>query len=110
PAAPPPRRAAPGKALRAVSPPPPPSSKRKRVSTRLFNEPSFPDLLEAWEANSLPLGAWSMGMHSLLRERFPGLLRKYGYFEADKKVHLCQYLFEKSNKRKAEGGKGGKKK
>ena len=79
-------------------------TKKKRVSTRLFNEPEFEDLLATWEVHSLPLGAWSMGMHSLLKEKFPLLLKKYNYFDTDKKVHLCQYLFEKSNKRKAEMG------
>jgi len=79
-------------------------NKKKRVSTRLFNEPEFEELLHTWEVNSLPLGAWSMGMHSLLKEKFPLLLKKYNYFDTDKKVHLCQYLFEKSNKRKAEMG------
>ena len=43
---------------------------------------------------------WSISMHELLKSRFPDILRKYGYYEAEKKVHLCQYLFEKSNKRK----------
>ena len=83
---------------------PPKKSKRKRISTRLFNEPEFEDLLKTWETNSLALGAWSMGMHALLKERFPALLHKYNYFETDKKVHLCQYLFEKSNKRKEARG------
>jgi hypothetical protein len=45
-----------------------------------------------------------MGMHALLKERFPTLLTKYNYYETDKKVHLCQYLFEKSNKRKEAAG------
>jgi len=79
-------------------------NKKKRVSTRLFNEPEFEELLSTWEENSLALGAWSMGMHALLKERFPTLLTKYNYFETDKKVHLCQYLFEKSNKRKEAAG------
>ncbi|GMI46053.1 hypothetical protein TrCOL_g13596 [Triparma columacea] len=79
-------------------------NKKKRVSTRLFNEPDFEELLSTWEENSLALGAWSMGMHALLKERFPTLLTKYNYYETDKKVHLCQYLFEKSNKRKEAAG------
>ena len=74
------------------------------MSTRLFNEIDFPALLSCWEVNSVPLGAWSMGMHALLKSKFPELLHKYNYFDTDKKVHLCQYLFEKSNKRKSEMG------
>jgi hypothetical protein len=75
-------------------------AKKKRVSTRLFNEPSFPSLLSLWQRSSPTLGSWSTTMHALLKKEYPELLGKYGYYESEKKVHLCQYLFEKSGRRK----------
>ncbi|GMH80074.1 hypothetical protein TL16_g08391 [Triparma laevis f. inornata] len=77
------------------------------INMRLLNEPEFEDMFATWKDHSLPLGAWTTGMHSLLKEKFPLLLKKYNYFDTDRRNALCQFMDKKkkSNKRKAGDGK-----
>ncbi|GMI01491.1 hypothetical protein TrLO_g4935 [Triparma laevis f. longispina] len=75
------------------------------INMRLLNEPEFEDLFATWKDHSLPLGAWTTGMHSLLKEKFPLLLKKYNYFDTDRRKAFCQFLMDKKkSNRKAEVG------
>jgi len=44
-------------------------------------------------------------MHSLLKEKFPRLLKKCNYFDIDRKTALCNYLVEKSNEEGRDGNR-----
>ncbi|GMI08222.1 hypothetical protein TrLO_g381 [Triparma laevis f. longispina] len=81
-----------------------PRKKCKFASARLLNEPEFEGLLATWEAHSLQLDTKSGPMHSLLKETFPFLLKKYNYFDTDKKYTSANTCTRRATMRKADVG------